>query len=204
MAKKQPLSRRPSHSASSGRSAPGGYGEILTELTQAIAESRHRALATVNRELVCLYWYIGRTIVQQQETAQWGEAIVEQLATDLRAETQTWHFTHPSANSNCDPQSGQVPINASPALAADSNIPTCSIPPTEFRIITGTPCPTLPLALGAVTAGVSADEANSSCCTPFLARSHSSIASPTASGIDSTLFGPSPTARSDDMPRNCR
>ncbi len=53
---------------------------------------------------------------------------------------QTWHFTHPSANSNCDPQSGQVPINASPALAADSNIPTCSIPPTEFRIITGTPC----------------------------------------------------------------
>ena len=49
-------------------------------------ESRHRALATVNRELVCLYWYIGRTVVHQQETAQWGVAIVEQLATDLRAE----------------------------------------------------------------------------------------------------------------------
>lgn len=84
MAKKQPLSRSPVHSASSGRSAPGGYGEILTELTQAIAESRHRALATVNRELVCLYWYIGRTIVQQQETANWGDAVVEKLATDLR------------------------------------------------------------------------------------------------------------------------
>ena len=84
MAKKQPLSRRPVHSASSGRSAPGGYGEILTELTQAIAQSRHRALATVNRELVCLYWYIGRTIVQQQEAANWGDAVVEKLATDLR------------------------------------------------------------------------------------------------------------------------
>jgi len=85
MAKKQPLSRRPVHPVSSGRSAPGGYGEILTELTQAIVESRHRALATVNRELVCLYWYIGRTIVRQQETANWGDAVVEKLATDLRA-----------------------------------------------------------------------------------------------------------------------
>ena len=84
MAKKQPLSRRSSPSAASGHSAPGGYGQILTELTQAIAESRHRALATVNRELVCLYWYIGRTIVQQQEAANWGDAVVEKLATDLR------------------------------------------------------------------------------------------------------------------------
>ena len=24
---------------------------------------------------------------------------------------QTWHFTHPSANSSCDPQSGHVPMN---------------------------------------------------------------------------------------------
>lgn len=26
----------------------------------------------------------------------------------------TWHFTHPSANSSCDPQSGHVPMNTSP------------------------------------------------------------------------------------------
>lgn len=26
---------------------------------------------------------------------------------------QTWHFTHPSAYSNCEPQSGHVPMNAS-------------------------------------------------------------------------------------------
>src|SRR3712207_8843168 len=25
----------------------------------------------------------------------------------------TWHFTHPSANSSCEPQSGQVPMNVS-------------------------------------------------------------------------------------------
>lgn len=61
------------------------YASVLTNLTQLIRDSRRRALATVNRELVCLYWYIGRTIVEQQETAHWGDAVVEQLATDLRA-----------------------------------------------------------------------------------------------------------------------
>ena len=62
-----------------------GYDTILTGLTVLIGESRRRALATVNRELVCLYWQIGRTIVEQQETANWGDAVVEKLATDLRA-----------------------------------------------------------------------------------------------------------------------
>ena len=63
---------------------PGGYASILSDLEQLITDSRRRALATVNRELVCLYWQIGRTIVQQQETAHWGDAVVEQLSADLR------------------------------------------------------------------------------------------------------------------------
>ena len=61
------------------------YVSVLAELTQLIRDSRRRALATVNRELVCLYWHIGHTIVEKQETAHWGDAVVEQLATDLRA-----------------------------------------------------------------------------------------------------------------------
>ena len=60
------------------------YDSVLTSLTQAIHASRHRALASVNRELVCLYWHIGRTIVEQQETAKWGDAVVTKLAEDLR------------------------------------------------------------------------------------------------------------------------
>ena len=62
-----------------------GYASVLTDLPQLIHDARRRALATVNRELVCLYWHIGCTIVEQQETAHWGDAVVEQLATDLRA-----------------------------------------------------------------------------------------------------------------------
>jgi len=63
---------------------PAGYTAVLADVKRLIAESRHRALATVNRELVALYWQIGHIIVQQQQTANWGDAVVEQLSQDLR------------------------------------------------------------------------------------------------------------------------
>jgi len=64
--------------------AQSDYASILTGLTHLIADSRRRAAATVNRELVCLYWQIGQVIVEQQASANWGDAVVEQLAADLR------------------------------------------------------------------------------------------------------------------------
>jgi hypothetical protein len=64
--------------------APSDYAAVLADVERLITDSRRRALATVNRELVCLYWSIGRAIVRQQETAQWGDAVVERLANDLR------------------------------------------------------------------------------------------------------------------------
>ena len=51
-----------------------------------IQAARIQAGWAVNRELVMLYWDIGRGIVEKQQTAGWGEAVVERLAADLRAE----------------------------------------------------------------------------------------------------------------------
>lgn len=67
--------------------APGplGYAEVLEDVKRLIADSRRRAAAAINRELVSVYWHIGRVIVTQQETARWGDAVVEQLSADLRA-----------------------------------------------------------------------------------------------------------------------
>lgn len=68
------------------RRKPTGYARVLADLKERIAESRRRALMTVNRELMLLYWHIGSVSVRQQEGAKWGDAVVEQLAADLRAE----------------------------------------------------------------------------------------------------------------------
>lgn len=64
--------------------APADYVAVLADMKQLIAAARRHALATVNRELVGLYWQIGRTIVERQQQAEWGDAVVEQLSQDLR------------------------------------------------------------------------------------------------------------------------
>ena len=40
----------------------------------------------MNRQLVELYWDIGRLIVEQQRDESWGRSVVERLAKDLQAE----------------------------------------------------------------------------------------------------------------------
>jgi predicted nuclease of restriction endonuclease-like (RecB) superfamily len=62
------------------------YIRFLTEVKGRIQTARLQAGRAVNRELVMLYWDIGRGIVEKQQTAGWGEAVVERLAADLRAE----------------------------------------------------------------------------------------------------------------------
>jgi hypothetical protein len=44
-----------------------------------IQSARLQAGRAVNRELVMLYWDIGRGIVEKQRTADWGEAVVQRL-----------------------------------------------------------------------------------------------------------------------------
>ena len=62
------------------------YPAFLTELKTRILHARTSAARAVNRELVLLYWDIGRGIVEKQQKAGWGDAVVERLAADLRTE----------------------------------------------------------------------------------------------------------------------
>jgi hypothetical protein len=40
----------------------------------------------VNRELILLYWHIGREILERQRLAGWGAKVIERLAADLHRE----------------------------------------------------------------------------------------------------------------------
>ena len=62
------------------------YPAFLTALKSRILHARTSAARAVNRELVLLYWDIGRGIVEKQQMAGWGDSVVERLAADLRAE----------------------------------------------------------------------------------------------------------------------
>lgn len=65
-----------------------GYAELLDDLKSQIRSAQVRAGLAVNRELVTLYWKIGREILTRQDTAGWGARaqVVDRLAADLRRE----------------------------------------------------------------------------------------------------------------------
>jgi predicted nuclease of restriction endonuclease-like (RecB) superfamily len=65
--------------------APDGYPAWIAEVKQRIHAARQRASLAVHRELVGLYWSIGRDILDRQQRAGWGAGIVDQVAADLRA-----------------------------------------------------------------------------------------------------------------------
>lgn len=69
-----------------GQAAPQEYAAVLGEIKARIRSAQYAALRAVNRELVSLYWGIGRAIVERQHAGSWGKAVVETLAHDLQVE----------------------------------------------------------------------------------------------------------------------
>jgi predicted nuclease of restriction endonuclease-like (RecB) superfamily len=66
---------------------PGDYSSLLAEIKERIRSAQYDALRAVNKELVALYWDLGRVICKRQaDGTSWGKAVVERLAADLRAE----------------------------------------------------------------------------------------------------------------------
>lgn len=63
---------------------PAGYADWLAGLKTRIHAAQQRAALTVNRELVSLYWQIGRDILERQAQQGWGAKVIERLAHDLR------------------------------------------------------------------------------------------------------------------------
>ena len=59
------------------------YREFLNVIKSRIRSARISAARAVNKELISLYWEIGKNIVEKQEQLGRGKAIVERLSLDL-------------------------------------------------------------------------------------------------------------------------
>ena len=51
---------------------PDSYGQLVSDIKERIRTAQYAALRTVNRELIELYWNIGRLIVERQTGESWG------------------------------------------------------------------------------------------------------------------------------------
>lgn len=64
---------------------PAGYRDFLEGLRARIRTAQVKASLAANRELVRLYWDIGKSIAMRQRSAGWGRGVVERLSRDLQA-----------------------------------------------------------------------------------------------------------------------
>lgn len=82
---------------------PEGYADWLDELKHRINSAQQRAALAVNRELVLLYWEMGRDILVRQSGQGWGSKVIDRLAHDLRLAFPTPRASRRETSSTCVP-----------------------------------------------------------------------------------------------------
>lgn len=81
--KRKPADLAPSKAASL---LPPDYPAFLHDIKARIHTAQVKATLAANRELILLYWDIGRAIAERQDRAGWGAGVIPRLARDLRNE----------------------------------------------------------------------------------------------------------------------
>ena len=62
------------------------YSTLLSEIKERIRSRQVRAALAVNKEMLLLYWEIGRVLVQRQDMEGWGAKVLGRLAADIKSE----------------------------------------------------------------------------------------------------------------------
>lgn len=63
---------------------PPDYADWLADIKNRVQAARSRAALAANAELIALYWQIGDDLLQRQQSANWGDKVLDRLASDLR------------------------------------------------------------------------------------------------------------------------
>jgi len=80
MASKQPIVRQ------ALAQMPSGYAALLKDIKARVRAAQLKAGLAINRELVMLYWHIGREILARQKQEGWGAKVIDRLSRDLSRE----------------------------------------------------------------------------------------------------------------------
>jgi len=62
------------------------YTLFRREITDRIRSAQYEAMKAVNKEMISLYWEVGKRITEQQTALGWGKSVVETLSRDIQAE----------------------------------------------------------------------------------------------------------------------
>ena len=74
------------HDKQEGGVQVNDFSTFVKEIKSKILSHQYDALKAVNRELIALYWEIGKSIVTKQEAFGWGKSVVKSLSEELHRE----------------------------------------------------------------------------------------------------------------------
>lgn len=75
---------KPNKPAKSTAALPADYAPLLADIKARVQSARVKAGLAANRELLALYWDIGRLILDRQKREGWGAKVIDRLALDLQ------------------------------------------------------------------------------------------------------------------------
>lgn len=61
-----------------------GYLEFINDIKEKIKKQRMTIVLNANSSMICLYWNIGKAILEKQEKEGWGAKVIDRMAQDLK------------------------------------------------------------------------------------------------------------------------
>ena len=61
------------------------YLQFIEEIKSEIQQQRISVILNANATMICLYWNIGRAILQKQADEGWGAKVIDRIAADIRS-----------------------------------------------------------------------------------------------------------------------
>ncbi|WP_046575925.1 PDDEXK nuclease domain-containing protein [Spirosoma radiotolerans] len=124
------------------------YLTLLQDISSQILQSRYRAARLVNRELLLLYFTVGKRLSEKVAAEKWGAKVLEQLSADLQNQLpglrgfsyrnlrNMRQFAEAYSQLIADPSYSQVPIedNQSESIW---QIPSAKLSDQDFKVFVG-------------------------------------------------------------------
>lgn len=63
---------------------PPGYAAWLSDVKARVHAAQQRAALSVNREMLTLYWDIGKDLLERRSAGTWGDSVLNRVSEDLR------------------------------------------------------------------------------------------------------------------------
>jgi predicted nuclease of restriction endonuclease-like (RecB) superfamily len=78
--------KNPSTTAKRTEVSTANYKKFITSFKAKIRSAQVKAAVAVNKELIKLYWEMGKEILEKQEQEGWGSNVLERVVKDLQKE----------------------------------------------------------------------------------------------------------------------